>query len=89
MRVAARKAAAAAMLIAAFLPASARACPVCFGNDAGPLTQGARAAAFVLLGLSASVLAAVGAFIYRLYRRGRAAAADAPGTEGATPGWPA
>ena len=49
--------------LVALLPAAARACPVCFGNDAGSLSQGARAAAFVL----------------RLYRRQRAAAGPAAG----------
>lgn len=63
--------------LVACLPAVARACPVCFGNDAGPLTQGARAAAFVLLGLTALVLGGLAAFVLRLYRRQRAAAGAA------------
>lgn len=72
-----RRAGCAALLVAplvAWLPVAACACPVCFGNDAGPLSQGARAAAFVLLGLTALVLGGVLAFVLRLCRRQRAAA---------------
>lgn len=65
--------------LVALLPAAARACPVCFGNDAGSLSQGARAAAFVLLGLTVLVLGGVAAFVLRLYRRQRAAAGPAAG----------
>lgn len=63
-----------AALLAALLgllPAVSAACPVCFGDDPGPMTDGARAAAFVLLGLSGAMLATVGAFAWSIYRRTR------------------
>lgn len=63
-----------AALLAALLgllPGVATACPVCFGDDPGPMTDGARAAAFVLLGLSGAMLTTIGAVAWSIYRRTR------------------
>lgn len=53
------------------LPRLAAACPVCFGSDQGPLTQGSRTAAFFLLGLTAVMLVAVATVGWSIQRRNR------------------
>ena len=47
------------------------ACPVCFQIDDAATTSGVRAAVFVLMGVTITVLAAFGAFIIRFARRAR------------------
>lgn len=59
----------AALLLA--LPRAVAACPVCFGNDQGPLTQGSRAAALFLLGLTGVMLGAVATVGWSIRRRNR------------------
>jgi len=52
-------------------PAALAACPVCFGVEAGPVTDGVRAAVLVLIGVTTGVLAGFGVFIARFVRRSR------------------
>lgn len=66
-------------LVVALAAVPAHACPVCFGNDTSPLTDGARAAAFVLVGVTLVMLAGLGALALALYRRQRATAAPEAG----------
>lgn len=53
------------------LPADARACPVCFQVEAGPVTTGVQAAVLVLVGVTTGVLSGFGLFIARFVRRAR------------------
>jgi hypothetical protein len=50
-------------------PATALACPVCFQMTDSAEAQGVRAAVFVLVGVTIGVLAGVGTFILRAWRR--------------------
>lgn len=49
--------------------ASPFACPICFGVEPGPISDGVRAAVFVLLGVTLGVLSGFGFFISRFVRR--------------------
>ncbi len=49
--------------------ATALACPVCFRIEAGPVADGVRAAVFVLIGVTTTVLSGVGMFLVRFIRR--------------------
>jgi hypothetical protein len=51
--------------------ADASACPVCFGNASGPMTEGVNMAIFVLLGITAGVLGGFVAFFFHLLKRSR------------------
>lgn len=51
---------------------TALACPVCFRIDEGPVTDGVRAAVFVLIGVTVGVLAGFAVFIARFVRRAAA-----------------
>lgn len=52
-------------------PATALACPVCFGASDSPAAQGVNMAIFFLLGVTGFVLAGFAAFIIYLMRRAR------------------
>jgi len=62
------------------MPATALACPICFGVDQGPVTDGVRTAVLVLVGVTLTVLAGFGVFIARFVRRSRAVAGTEPGS---------
>jgi len=47
------------------------ACPVCFQMEEGPVSQGVRAAVFVLMGITVCVLGVFGRFVIRLARASR------------------
>ena len=49
--------------------ATALACPVCFRIEEGPVADGVRAAVFVLIGVTTTVLSGVGMFLVRFIRR--------------------
>ena len=51
---------------------TALACPVCFRIEEGPVTDGVRAAVFVLIGVTVGVLAGFAVFIARFVRRAAA-----------------
>ena len=51
--------------------APALACPVCFRFEAGPVTDGLRAAVLVLVGVTVAVLSGFAVFIARFVRRAR------------------
>lgn len=55
------------------------ACPICFGIDQGPVTEGVRTAVLVLIGVTVSVLAGFGVFITRFVRRMRVASVASAG----------
>ena len=55
--------------LATALPA---ACPICFQMEPGPVTDGVRAAVFVLVGVTVSVLSGAAWFIRRFVRRAAA-----------------
>ena len=44
------------------------ACPICFQVEQGPVTDGVRAAVFVLMGVTVAVLSGVAVFVRRLVR---------------------
>lgn len=48
------------------------ACPICFRVEDGPTASGVRAAIFVLVAVTASVLTACGTFVVRFARRAAA-----------------
>lgn len=53
-------------------PRVALACPVCFGQNDGPLASGTNMGIFVMLGLVAAMMAGFGGFFLYLMRRARA-----------------
>lgn len=59
------------VFLAAWALASAPliACPICFQVEDGPTSSGIRAAVFVLMGVTVSVLAGFARFVVRLARR--------------------
>lgn len=61
-------------------PAAVLACPVCFGLDQGPVTDGLRTAVLVLVGVTLTVLTGFGIFITRFVRRSRTVARIEPGS---------
>ena len=60
--------------VAAWALASAPllACPICFQVEDGPTSSGIRAAVFVLIGVTMSVLAGFATFVVRFVRRAAA-----------------
>jgi hypothetical protein len=48
---------------------TALACPVCFRIEEGPVADGVRAAVFVLIGVTTTVLSGVAMFLVRFIRR--------------------
>jgi hypothetical protein len=60
-----------ALLFLGFIgvPASALACPVCFGQSDSPMAWGTNMAIFFMLGLTVAVLGAFAAFFVYLMRR--------------------
>jgi polyferredoxin len=55
------------------LVTEAYACPVCFGNASGPMTDGVNMAILALLGITAAVLGGFVAFFFHLMKRSRLA----------------
>ena len=55
---------------------TALACPVCFRIEEGPVADGVRAAVFVLIGVTVSVLTGFAVFIARFVRRAASAEVD-------------
>jgi hypothetical protein len=69
--------AAALLAVAAFLVAgSALSCPVCYGSQDSPSTQGVTAAILSLLGVTGGVLTGFGSLFLRIRKRARALGAD-------------
>lgn len=64
-----RTAATTAAWIAAVGVAPLLACPICFRIEAGPVSDGVRAAVFVMLGVTLGVLSGFGFFISRFVGR--------------------
>jgi len=55
--------------LAVFLPAAARACAACYGQDTGPMAQGMNWGILSLLGIILLVLGSVAGFFIYLARR--------------------
>jgi len=70
------------MVFALGLPRVALACPVCFGASDSPMALGVNMGIYVLLGVTAAVLAGFASFFIYLMRRARAIATEASGTMG-------
>lgn len=66
-----RKARALVALAAVLRPDVAWACPVCFGETDSPLASGVAVGVLLLLGVTASMLGAFGAFFVSVRRRAR------------------
>jgi hypothetical protein len=65
-------------LLIAAAPRAAQACAVCFGQSDSPMALSVNMGIYVLLGVTAGVLAAFGAFFVHLMRQARMAADAAP-----------
>jgi hypothetical protein len=62
---------AAAVLLAAILPVDLYACSICFGDPNSPMTHGAKAAVFFLLGVVFFVLFAMLGMVFFWIRRAK------------------
>lgn len=54
------------------VPRATLACPVCFGQNDGPLAAGTNMGIFVMLGFVAAMMTTFGSFFVYLMRRARA-----------------
>lgn len=61
----------ATLVLVALSDAALLACPICFRMDEGPVSEGIRAAVFVLLGVTTAVLTGFGVWIARFVKRAR------------------
>ena len=72
--------AAGTMIAWALMAASVLACPVCFGVEEGPVTDGLRTAVVVLVGVTLMVLTGFGVFVTRFVRRSGMTSEARPGS---------